>query len=140
MSVDENGSVHRPNDGEKKELEERLKENLANQTFHTSYESLAKHAGTLGRQKSNEVLAGLSWNLDGSSQLTIFSDNLESRLLAQLRAADLKKRLEEKYPGRDIYIPITLYPSYEEYNNKAQEDDFQKALVPFPFNSDRLSA
>ena len=127
MSVYDGGTVNRPNDGEKEELEKRLREKLADQSFHTSYESLAKHARTLGREKHNEVLAGLSWNLDGSSQLTIFTDTLESRLLAQLRAADLKKRLEEKYPGREIFIPITFYPSYKEYKQDKQEKDFQAA-------------
>ena len=127
MSVYDGGTVNRPNDGEKEALEKRLREKLADQSFHTSYESLAKHARTLGREKHNEVLAGLSWNLDGSSQLTIFTDTLESRLLAQLRAADLKKRLAEKYPGREIFIPITLYPSYKEYKQDKQEKDFQTA-------------
>ena len=80
------------------------------------------------KEKLNKILAESSSNLDDSSQLTIFSDTPESRLLAQLRAADLKKHLEKKYPGREIDISITFFPSYEEYTNEAQETDFQDAL------------
>lgn len=78
--------------------------------------------------KYNEVLAGLKWNFNGSSQITIFSDNLESRLLAQLRAFDLKKRLEGRYPDKNpVTVPISIYPDFNLYSEDKQKSDFKKA-------------
>lgn len=131
ISIYDKGTVGRPLDGKKADIEKKLEALLTQNVLHLSYESLIQFAKTLFPQKHNEILAGLSWNLDRSSQLTIFKDNLHSRLLAQLRAVDLKKRLEAKYPEKQIEMPpITFYNAgstpFTIYTNEQQQADFDK--------------
>ncbi|OGT44879.1 MAG: hypothetical protein A3E82_02905 [Gammaproteobacteria bacterium RIFCSPHIGHO2_12_FULL_38_11] len=100
---------------------------IRDKLYHTSLKAL-EAAGGENLESYNELLAGLKWNLNGSAHITVFSNNLESRLLAQLRAADLQKRLEEKYPGqKQITVPISIYPNFDFYTLKMQQNDLNNA-------------
>jgi len=62
----------------------------------------------------NEVMAGMRWS--PNLKVTVFSNNLESRLLAQLRAADIGNRMQ-------CSVPIVIYPDMIEYSAEAQQSD-----------------
>ena len=94
----------------------------------------------------NEVLAGFFWRCDGSSQIVAFKDNLQSRLLAQLRALDIQARLEQNpekyskpqygyYPGYQVPVSIwgTGGKNCRLYDKKAQERDL--ALLGGPLKA-----
>ncbi|PJB10456.1 MAG: hypothetical protein CO120_04775, partial [Gammaproteobacteria bacterium CG_4_9_14_3_um_filter_38_9] len=106
-----------------------LDKQLTGGIFCESLEQL-EIAGRKNPKKYNEVLAGLKWNMGGSSAVVVFSDNLESRLLAQLRALDLKKRLAAKYPDKKpITVPISIYPDVTDSSQTdfmPYDDDQQK--------------
>ncbi len=126
------GTANRPKDFSTREkAQEYLDKNLLNGFYQTSLHDLAEKGKTQNSGHYNELLVGLKWNLDGTSKITIFSDNLESRLLAQLRAMHLKSRLEEKYPGVPITVPISFYISTElntrDYTIMEQEKDLKDA-------------
>ncbi|OGT47261.1 MAG: hypothetical protein A3E82_06655 [Gammaproteobacteria bacterium RIFCSPHIGHO2_12_FULL_38_11] len=96
--------------------------------YHKSLIDL-EAAGKQHPTKYNELLAGLKCNLNGTAHITVFSDNLESRLLAQLRATDLQKRLEEKYPDqKPIIVPISIYPNFDFYTQEMQKNDLNDAI------------
>lgn len=66
--------------------------------------------------KLNEVLARLRWHYKPTAQICIFTDNLEARLLAQVRAQDLHRHFLEETrknhttpPPKDYVIPISFY-------------------------------
>ena len=75
--------------------------------------------------KYNEVLARLQWDCDGTSKIFIYTDNLQSRLLAKQFAKSLEKKLQEKGklpPGHRV--PICFYTPdkpdllFKEYTEK----------------------
>jgi len=116
------GTIGRPYDFQtKKEAKKFIIENLASGMYHTSLASLQVTGLTRGHNKHNEVMAKLQWTRNSS--ITVFSDNLESRLLAQLRALDLKNRFEKKYSGQTVTIPITIYPEFLPYTTERQAED-----------------
>lgn len=100
-----------------------IKEKLAKGLFHTSLASLQKKGLAQENTDVNEVMAKLRWT--NNSSITIFTDNLESRLLAQLRAKDLKNRFEKKEKKRTI--PIDFYPDFRSYTEEEQKQDLEKA-------------
>ena len=119
------GTCGRPYDHSTYEEAERyLKRQIDSGFYHDSLESL-REAGLLAPQERiNEVMAGFKWNLDGSSHITVFSNNLESRLLGQLFAAELKRSLKEKYPDEEkLVTPISIYPDFRFYSLYDQEQD-----------------
>jgi len=128
IMVYDGGTVDRPSDFfTREEAETYLKKMISKGIYQTSLDGLEAE-GKRNPDKYNEILAGLKWNLDGSSQLTIFSDNLESRLLALLRSIDLRNRLEKKYPDKiPIIVPISIYPNFELYTHEMQMRDIQEA-------------
>ena len=108
---------------------------IKNGFYHTSLEAL-EATGKKYLRNHNELLVGLKWNLNGSAHITVFSNNLESRLLAQLRATDLQKRLEEKYPDqKPIVVPISNYPNFDFYTREMQQADLYEVMK----NSELLS-
>lgn len=79
--------------------------------------------------KHNEVMARLKWENDDSSQIRIFANNMPSRLLAQLRAHDLQRRLKSK-----TAIPISAQLSVRskvsasDYEEKTQQEDLKEVI------------
>lgn len=129
MMLYDGGTVDRPDDFlTREEAENYLQAKLQNGFYQTTLSGI-EHAGKSHPAHYNEILAGLQWNLDGSSKIVIFTDNLESRLFAQLRALDLQNRLEEKYPDKaPIVVPIVFYPDFNPYTAENQRNDLSRRL------------
>lgn len=74
----------------------------------------------LNKNNYNEVMPRQRWNIDGTSQIFIANDTLESRLQAQEYALLVKKRLLEEKTVTDDYIIRLFYylPSRPELNFK----------------------
>ena len=106
------GTYGRPYDFYNKEdAEHFLRKMLRDKVWHTTAESLAAE-GILRRDEGqyNEVMARLRWNVDGTSKIVIFSNSDESRLLAQIRALDLKKKfLATGLCTEEYKVPIGKY-------------------------------
>ena len=118
------GTVVRPYDFDtEEEASSAYRKAIRNDLLHTSIGSLQKKHLEGGINKHNEVMAGFRWNRNKSSHITVFSDNLENRLLARVRAADLRKRLGVHFQSDDIEVPISIYPDFSEYNSVAQLAD-----------------
>lgn len=124
----DNGTHWRPKDFEKyNEAYAYIETSLKSGVLHTSLNSLAE-TGKTRPNDYNEVLAGLRWNLK-TSKIMVFSNNLESRLLAQVRALDVTLRLKKKYPKEKINVPIAIYPDYKKnYSDADQQKDLAEAL------------
>jgi len=113
---------------EKERAEKFIQEKLQSEMYHETLASLQESGLRRNANKHNEVMAKLRWTPHTS--ITVFSNNLESRLLAQLRAQDLKNRLEIKYPDRrPITVPITIYPEFLPYTSEQQAKDRETAKV-----------
>ena len=139
------GTVERPYDfnteAEAQAYYQRMREK-ANVKLFSDVESL--EASLLaekdkGASSYNEVLAGLRWNCDGTSQIAVFSDNLPSRLLAQEYARIARKRLVAQYRENGevlpegYRVPICFYlPDerrfFEPYTQEQQEEDRAKVI------------
>lgn len=72
----------------------------------------------------NELLAGFRWT--ERSGVLIFSNNLESRLLALVRASHLQIRFKDTHPGLPT-IPIKFYPLFSDYTPEQQKQDLETA-------------
>ncbi|OGT47259.1 MAG: hypothetical protein A3E82_06645 [Gammaproteobacteria bacterium RIFCSPHIGHO2_12_FULL_38_11] len=129
MAVYDVGTYARTKDFHtREEADAYLDAKIKNGFYHTSLEAL-EATGKKYLRNHNELLAGLKWNLNGSAHITVFSNNLESRLLAQLRATDLQKRLEEKYPDqKPIVVPISIYPNFDFYTREMQQADLYEVM------------
>lgn len=99
----------------------------------------------------NEVMARLKWNTKESSQICIFNDNLSSRLLAQIRALDLKNHLEkissdskEIEIPKDYEVPISFYIPADDkcktrnYSKEDQSKDSEQKKLKNPEKSMQL--
>lgn len=121
ISQYDRGTVNRPYDATtREEAVNFLKQQIQNEIYHNSLRAL-QAAGINTYVKNgvtyrsyNEVLAHLKWT--PKVAITIFSDNLNSRLLAILRARDLSHRLAQHYLDSTIHVPIRFYPNL--YDNK----------------------
>lgn len=88
--------------------------------------------GTLKGQSYNEVLAGIRWNMDGSTCLLMGTDDLETRLLTLHRAKILRERLkkqaeENEWEFDENYIvPIYFYFPDNPEKHFAPYDVFQQ--------------
>ncbi|OGT49047.1 MAG: hypothetical protein A3E82_01355 [Gammaproteobacteria bacterium RIFCSPHIGHO2_12_FULL_38_11] len=115
-------TFHRPYDFEtKKAAQEFIIKQKQNNQYHTSLESLLLY-GLHNHEKLTEVQVGFKWVMQ-SNDIVIFSDNLESRLIAQAMAIDLKKRFGLKYREHEIIIPISKYPKFLPYTIAEQLED-----------------
>lgn len=124
----------------KQKAEGHIEDGLYTQTMFETLAELeeAKHY----YKEGNEVLAYLpQWDVecgaDGSEDqrphITIFTSTSQSFLLAQLRAIDLKQRLQAAHPGVTITVPISFYPNFEIYTEAehAQDrDDAKQSTSP----------
>lgn len=126
ISLYDRGSIGRPYQfATREEAEKDYKERLESKKDFNSLDDLAKTNAT----EYNEVMARLKWNIDGSSHICIFVDTLEARLLAQVRANDLKKRLEamfvenKKQLPRDYNVPISFYTNWEPEKKERDESN-----------------
>ena len=114
------GTVSRPYDfNTREEAEKYISEKLEAGEYHTSLASLQSAGASHGGKRHNEVMAKLRWT--ERCAVTVFSSNLESRLLAQVRALDLKNRLTAAGLPNDV--KITLYPDFVEYTSSEQMQD-----------------
>ena len=121
-------AIMRPYDfNDKQKAEELLKKKLSNYSYCNSLNELVQ-SGLV--YTYNEVLG----RVKKISAIAIFSDNLQSRLLAQLRARQYEKRLKEQAKEfgesfeQSYTIPIVYYipddqKNHSVYNSKAQQDD-----------------
>lgn len=107
---------------------------------------IAARRHQLGHATYNEIMARLRFDFEGqSSQICIFHDNLESRLVAQLRAQDLLFAFQLRYPEQipaQYQVPISFYRhlhkknKIEWYTQEAQHNDRESAknqprLLPY---------
>lgn len=97
------------------------------------------------RSKYNETLVRLQWDCDGSSQIFIASDTLNSRLLARQYAVTLQAKLIKAGKcSPDYQVPICFYiPNNSDLHFKAYTDeeyqlDKQDALYIFENKELRL--
>ena len=106
--------------------------------YHDLFEFNKAIADVKHADSYNEVLARLSWNMDGSSKVFIASNTLEARLLAQDYARIIRQRLhryavENGIAWDDNYqVPICFYLSskrryIEEYTLEVQAADREHA-------------
>ncbi|OGT46041.1 MAG: hypothetical protein A3E82_07945 [Gammaproteobacteria bacterium RIFCSPHIGHO2_12_FULL_38_11] len=120
----DNGTIARPYDAKtKEEAQKYLAAQLENGKYHTAYVSLQEKGLSDNANKITEVMAGYCWNRDGSSHITVFSDNVESRLLAQARAKSLELRLRKQFSDETITVPISIYPDFSIYTKEEQNED-----------------
>lgn len=126
IMVYDSGTVGRPYDFDTKEQADAfIKNRLDNAMYHVSLASL-QETGLSGKHRGhNEVMAKLKWG--ERATITVFSNNLESRLLAQLRAKNLENRLKIKYPHQAITVPINIYPEFSLYSEEHQQEDREAA-------------
>lgn len=124
------GTVSRPYDFDSKDqAQEFLQKMLDAGIYHRSVSSLQEYGLRNNENKHNEVMARYQWNFtDQSSHITVFTNNLESRLLAQVRALSLATRLQGKYPDKQITVPISIYPEYILYTDQDQQRDQLEAV------------
>ncbi len=138
FSVD-SGTYGRPNAFATIQEAQSYIQSQRNASLLTSYSELE---GQTVINRPNETLAGFFWRCDGSSQVVAFRDNLESRLLAQLRALDIQARLD-KYPEKYSQSQYGYYSGYKVpvsvwgpggkgcrlYSQAEQEQDLQAACT-----------
>lgn len=55
-------------------------------------------------RRCNEYLMRLRWSCDGTSRVSIFYDNLKSRLMGQLVTCDLERRLQAQQAENERYL------------------------------------
>jgi hypothetical protein len=132
MMYDE-GTIARTYDFRTKaEVDAYISRVLSGREWFNTLDELA-HYGKRDPKKHNEVMTRLSWNLDGSSQIVIFSDNLTSRILAQLRAKDLQLAIDKTLkddglaPEELIAVPMSFYKSLKYYEAQQQIKDLTAA-------------
>ncbi|MCX7121532.1 MAG: SidE phosphodiesterase domain-containing protein [Gammaproteobacteria bacterium] len=122
------GTVLRTYDGKTKEkAEQYLDRKLQEKRYHTSIADLQETGLAENKDEINEVMAGFKWNVDGSSHITVFTDNLESRLLAQARAISLQNQLRKQFSNETIIVPISIYPDFSIYNEAEKKQDLANA-------------
>ena len=122
----DNGTIKRPYDFDTvEEAQAFISEKLKAQEYHATLESLQIAGLKNGSKRHNEVMAKLRWT--ERCAITVFSNNLESRLLAQVRALDLKNRLIAQQKPNDV--TITLYPDFVEYTDAQKEQDIRDATI-----------
>lgn len=120
----DNGTYNRPYDfNSEAEAKRFLQHKLSQGEWFTSLNDLEVNALRTRQNRYNEVMAKVRWT--SKSSVTIFSNNLESRLLAQARAHDLRLRFAKR--GLNIEVPITFYPNFELYHSYAQAQDLNQA-------------
>lgn len=113
------GTLHRPYDTDSKEKAETLPKKLS------MCASFSELVATGSRYSTNEVMARLTSRIQDSMQVMIFSDTLEARLLAQLRALDLAANLQRKYRWNKPIL-ISFYPALRYYTEQEQAADRKK--------------
>jgi len=124
----DSGTVVRTYDKETKEAAEKyLDEKLKEGRYQTSISDLQETGLAKNSDEINEVMAGFKWNMDGSSHITIFTDNLESRLLALARAISLQCQLRKQFSDDTIIVPISIYPNFSIYTDKERQADLIEA-------------
>lgn len=117
------GTIDRPYDGSKEEVQAYLKRD----TVFTNYKELIDEARKRGEQ-CNEVMVRFrlpvedKWPCKRIPHIIIFTDNLESRLLAQVRALDLERAIKDTYK-KEIKLPISFYDSGKIYSKDEQLND-----------------
>ena len=95
--------------------------------WHPTVKSLIRYGKTMP-DNYNEVLARLKWIPgDPRCQIGIFSDNLSSRLIAQLRAIDVQNDTREDFIPISFYIPART-PPFSPYLLREQKEDLLSAL------------
>lgn len=98
-----------------------------------------KHAIQLNSDLYNEAMVRARWNKDGSSFIVFFTNTLEARLIAQMRARLLKEKLRQQAAetgekwDESYEVPICYYKRYlpqylVPYNKLIQYDDRQEAM------------
>ncbi|MCX7120725.1 MAG: SidE phosphodiesterase domain-containing protein [Gammaproteobacteria bacterium] len=112
------GTIVRPYDGEtREEAQQYLDGKLKEKTYQTSIADLQETGLAENKDRINEVMTGFKWNVDASSHITVFTDNLESRLLAQARAISLQNQLRIKLSDNTIIVPVSIYPDFLIYTD-----------------------
>lgn len=127
IMIYDGGTLDRPYDfDDENAAQVFIKQKLKSRAWHKNLASLAEFGKSTASSKNNEVMTKFRWT--SRSSITVFSDNLQSRLLAQIRAADLKNRLKDKSPDQDVVVPITMYPDFSLYTEESQHADRKSAL------------
>jgi ankyrin repeat protein len=130
MSYD-GGTVSRSYDFDSLEMAQQYFDDKKQDVWHDRVESLINVEMKHNAVYYNEVLARIRWLInDDRCQVGVFADNLKSRLIAQMRAADIKNNTEQEF------IPISFYISAKESEEKVypyyledQRKDLERALI-----------
>jgi ankyrin repeat protein len=145
IMIYDNGTVDRPYDFDRKNLAKLvLAGKLANDIYCNSLGELVQSSSV---NTYNEVLGRVHNKI---SAIAIFSDNLQSRLLAQLRARQYEKRLKERAEelgepfNKPYKIPIVYYipgssknhTVYDHVSQAADRNHIAKKTKPFGQHDD----
>ena len=85
-----------------------------NKAFNNITDLIQKSSPTI----MNEAMLRMRWNCDNSAEICVFTDTLEARLLAQVRAQDLTRHLKKcGLAPADYQVPISFY--LPKKNNKS---------------------
>ncbi len=134
-SIKDFGSVGRPVDFDDRQLAEQAAERYVNKTLF-SHQNFGKFLTEIQREENkenyNEILARIKWTPDSSCRVFINTDNLESRLAAQMYASIIEKKLN-RLGIKNYKVPIIYYmpdhPSLhlKYYTHQEQELDKKEA-------------
>ena len=121
------GTVYRSYDQRSKHEVEKFLNNKKNIHFPSMEKMVDNFNGQVKTSNHTEIMAalGLSFNLNGFA-ITVFSDNLESRLLAQLRQISFLKLAKQKHQDlNNSLVPIIIYGEDKliNYDFEKQEQD-----------------